>query len=185
MRRCALALVSALILCVPGCYVSDVPLSSSEESAIDSELLGGWIEVVKPNEETGERAELPILVGITQFNDHEYLACWQEAAGPDSTVARAYSVTVGDAKILNVQLIVRDQPHGAFMFFKYAFLDKDRLVLQMMNGGSPPLKDKEFKTSEEFMAFIKEHLADETLFGEPVEFKRAEGLKVRVTIEKD
>ena len=185
MRVCALALVSALILCVPGCYVSGVPLASSEESAIDPALLGGWIEVLGPDEETGEREELPTLLRIGKFNDHEYLACWQRAAGLDSTVARAYSVAVGDARILNVQVVGRDEPHAAFMFFKYAFPDKGRLVLQMMNGGSPLLKDRKFETPEEFRAFIKKHLADETLFGEPAEFRRAEGLKVRVTIEKD
>lgn len=209
MRQCALALVSALILCVPGCYGSDVPLASSEKSTIEPELLGNWFHVVEPTDDqaesfipekptrdqvesfahvtsTGARAKLFVLLKIMKFNDHEYFACWQEPDDTSLLPVRAYSVTVGETKILNVKSIRADVEETVFWFFKYEVTDKGRLVLQMMNGGSPLLKGKKFKTSEEFMAFVKEHLTDETLFGKPVEFTRTTAeLELHMTVKKD
>jgi len=185
MRRCALALVSALMLCVPGCYESKVPLASSEKSTIEPALLGDWMQVVEPAKNTGDEAESPSLLRIMKFNDHEYCACWQEVNDHKAILYRAYSVAVGDTKIVNVQFIGKEDHNIVFVFFKYTVTDKGRLVLQMMNGESPLLKDKEFKTSGEFMTFVKEHLADETLFRDSIEFQKTEGLELHMTQEKD
>ena len=178
-RTCLIAMIALVIFHLPGCFESKVPMASSEKSKIDSDLVGDWIQVV-------EKKDKPFKLRIAKFNEREYFVSWAQRE-KDAAMARTYSVNVGGVQILNVQNInpVYDDDERTFLFFKYRISPDGSLATQTLNGHCPLLKEKTFETPAEFMAFMKKNIGDKTLFADPMTFKKAEGLKLRIAIEND
>jgi len=180
-RTCLIAMVALVIFHLPGCFESKVPMASSEKSKIEPKMVGDWIGVVEEKDK-----QKPFRLRIAKFNEREYFVTWAQK-GEDAVTTRAYAVNVGDLLIMNVQNIdpAAEDDERTFLFFKYKISADGSLVVQILDGDCPLLKEKTFKTSAEFMAFMKKNIGDKTLFADPMTFKNAEGLKLRIVIEND
>ena len=180
-RTCLIAMVALVIFHLPGCFESKVPMASSDKAKIEAKMVGDWTQVV---EKDGKRK--PFRLRIAKFNEREYFVSWGKENN-NAAMTRAYSVNVGDVQILNVQNIdpAADDDERTFLFFKYKISPDGSLVAEILNGDCPLLKEKTFKTSAEFMAFMKKNIGDETLFADPMTFKKAKGLKLRIVAKDD
>jgi len=174
-------MVALVIFHLPGCFESKVPMASSEKSKIEPKMVGDWTQVV---DKKGKAK--PFRLRIAKFNEREYFVTWGQK-GEDAVTTRAYSVNVGDIRILNVQNIdpAADDDERTFLFFKYKISADGSLTAQILNGDCPLLKEKTFKTSAEFMAFMKKNIGDKTLFADPMTFKKAKGLELRIAAKDD
>lgn len=149
-----------------GCYESQIPLSSSQASKIDIKLVNYWVSIPK------KPGDSKILLAIFKFNENEYLITWKESNG-DTMLTRGFITDIGNTRILNIQNIrTLDKKDRTFVFFKYQFDNRGNLLARILSDDNSLLKDRTFKSPEEFYAFIKKNLDNEKLFGEIVEFKR-------------
>ena len=180
-RTCLIAMVALVIFHLPGCFESKVPMASSDKSKIEPKMVGDWIQVV----EKKDKAK-PFRLRIAKFNERECFVTWGQK-GEDAVTTRAYAVNVGDVRIMNVQNIdpAAEDDERTFVFFKYKISADSSLVVQILDGDSPLLKEKTFKTSAEFMAFMKKNIGDKTLFTDPMTFKKAEDLELRIAAKDD
>jgi len=180
-RTCLIAAVALVIFHLPGCFESKVPMASSEKSKIEPKMVGDWTQVFDKKDKAK-----PFRLRIAKFNEREYFVSWAQK-GEDAVTTRAYAVSVGDVLIMNVQNIdpADDDDERTFVFFKYKISPDGSLAAQILNGDCPLLKEKTFETSAEFMAFMKKNIGDKTLFTDPITFKNAEGLELRITAKND
>jgi hypothetical protein len=181
MKKTWMVAAAAVVLAVvSGCFESKVPMASSDNSKIEPKLTGTWVQA-------GDKAkkETPWGIKVAKFNKHEYFISFGEV-GKDAALTRAWSVAVGNVQVMqtmNVQSIEDDE--RTFLFFKYAIGADGALRVQILDGGSPLLKGKEFKTSAEFMGFMEKNIDDKTLFGEPMLFKKTKDLELCFTARDD
>jgi hypothetical protein len=171
-KKSAAFILSCLIF-ISGCYESKFPLSSSEKSHINQQLINGWQEQPK------KIVNMPYRVIICKFNDHEYLILFDNDPQSHATMARGFTTTIDNIPIMNMQGIESLDPKDrTFLFFKYAVTANGNLRTWMLDADSPLLKDRTFSTQAEFYVFIKKNIHNEKLYSPVREFKPVENLKL-------
>ena len=148
------------LLAIPflsGCpYVSEVPLSASEDSVIDGRLLGAWSAV----DEEGNRTSEEGMVTFIQFNKHEYLIVLTK--GDEVQRIRAFVTEIEDYTFLNCQEI---KNHGRkrtrYIFIEYKFESPDEVLLRIVEG---ELFEKQFQTSEALFDFLQSNVDNSKLY---------------------
>jgi len=165
-----------IIICMlyTGCYESKYPLASPAASRIDERLLKGWVE------ESPSPGDKPYRAAIFKFTEKEYFVTFCNDNG-SATIARAFTTMIDSVPVLNMHGIESEKPSDrTFVFFKYAFTPDGSLQTFMISSDSPLLQNKKFSSQAAFAAYIKKHIHDERLFGQPHRFKPAESTSLKI-----
>jgi hypothetical protein len=167
MRKLNFAfLVLIPIFFLSGCYESEVPLSESPSSKVDTRLIGSWISIPNDNKEKG------IALLLQKFNENEYLVAWREGNYEETIIARGFNTKINNTNIINVQGIDSlDINKRTYIFFKYDFNEKGNVVANLLSDDYPRLKGKKFKSSKDFYNFVQKNISQKGLFGNSIEFK--------------
>lgn len=167
MRKLNFAfLVLIPILFLSGCYESNVPLSRSPSSKVDTRLIRSWISIPNDNKEKG------ISLLLREFNENEYLAAWKEGEDDGTVIARGFTTKINNTNIINLQNIESlEKNDRTYVFVKYDFNEKGNLVVNILSDDYANLKGKDFKSSKEFNDFVQKNISQKGLFGDSIEFK--------------
>ena len=153
-------------LTLAGCFESKFPLSSSQSSSIDEKLVNYWISMPK-----GENQD-KIALAIFTFNENEHLVSWKEGEENEMIITRGFITKIKKRKIINLQNIKSSEKKDrTYVFFKYDFNDKGNLLAYILLDDSSLLKNKDFKSSEDFYAFMEKNIEKDELFDKPIEFR--------------
>ena len=167
MRKTFLLIAVICIFSIlTGCFESKVPLSSSQSSRIDEKLVNYWISIPK------EKNENKISLAIFKFNENEHLVIGREGKENETIITRGFITKIKNTKIINLQNIKSlEKSERTYVFFKYDFNARGNLLARILSADSPLLKNKEFKNSEAFYAFMEKNIEKEGLFDTSIEFK--------------
>ena len=165
LRRWSWILLALLMLAGQGCYESTFPLASSDREGIDARLLGSWIEVAAP------RNDSPYQVVIHPFNDHEYLIAFSEAPGGKAILARGFITTIDGAAIINLQGIDSLKP-----------TDQGDLETWMIDHDSKLLEGVRLADQAALYDFVQHHVHDPALYMPVRVFKPAKGVSMNLVL---
>ena len=168
------SVVFMAILLLGGCYESDIPLFEPSLQ-IDKRLTKSWISVPKDSKNKA------LSLVVRKFNEREYLAAWKDGHDGATVMARGFVTKINNVAIMNLQGIASlNKNDRTFLFFKYDFNKDGRLVINMLSGDYPKLKDKKFKSPARFRKFIKKNIDQEGLFDTNIEFKPADDIRFEI-----
>ncbi|MFC2171795.1 hypothetical protein ACFLU6_04085 [Acidobacteriota bacterium] len=143
-----------------GCpYESKIPLSTPDKARIDKKLLGEW-----ECEDKWEGKDVFLL--ITKRGKHEYSMVFE--GGSDTYRISAFTTVIDGQKFLNLWEIEPEQENPEYLFVRYT-VKKKRLTLRIVED---ELFEPDFESSADLYRFIRDHLDDESLYGEAMVFKR-------------
>ena len=161
-----------------GCYESEVPLSKSPSSKVDTRLIGSWISIPKDNEEKG------IALLVQKFNENEYLIAWREGDYEEIVIARGFNTKINNTNIINLQNIESlEKNDRTYIFIKYDFNEKSNLIVNILSDDYPSLKGKKFKSSKDFNDFVQKNISQKGLFGNSIEFKVAKEISFALSFK--
>ena len=116
-----LVLIPLVLLC--GCYESEVPLSESPSSNVDTRLIRNWTSIPDENKKQG------ISLLLRKFDENEYLVAWKEGKDHQTILARGFITKINNTNIINLQGIDSlEKKNRTYVFFKYDFNEKENLV---------------------------------------------------------
>jgi hypothetical protein len=168
-----LVLIPILFLC--GCYESEVPLSKTPSSKVDTRLVGSWISI--PNDNKKKVVSLLLL----KFNENEYLVAWAEGKDDKTIIARGFNTKINDANIINLQNIEPlEKNNRTYVFFKYVFNVKGNLVVNVLSHDFANLKRMKFKSTKNFYDFVQQNISQNGLFGDSIEFRLTEDIRFEI-----
>ena len=168
-----LLLIPILIFC--RCYESEVPLSKSPSSKVDTKLIRSWVSIPNDNQEKA------ISLLLRKFNENEYLAVWRQGEDNETVIARGFSTKIKNTNIMNLQNIESlEEDDRTYVFARYDFSENGNLIVNILSDKFNDLKEKEFNSSKDFYKFIKKNISHKGLFEEPITFKPAEDIRIEI-----
>lgn len=152
MKRRLFPLLGMLLLCSCNHFTTEVPISSPENSEIDTDLLGKWILSTEKKEDRS----LDYLE-VSPFNEHEYLIQLIEYKDSSQLIKsffniRMFSSKLKDETYFNLQFIGLDNKD--FMIYKVTPISSNQYKLYFLSTNR---FDKEFRQSEKFKDYIDKH----------------------------
>lgn len=153
MKRQVLLLFGILVFTSCNHYESKIPISSSNNSKIDTNLLGEW---TLSSENDKEKASG--YLDVIPFNDTEYLIQLYEIADSSKYIKsilnfRMYSSLVQKNEYLNVQFIGSNK-EKEFMIYRIKAISGNRYKIFFL---SREQFNTEFKDSKDFYEYIEQH----------------------------
>ena len=183
MKKILFTTIVAVGLVLMACpYEGKVELNSAEESLkIDKKLIDDWVCF---NEE-GAREELMIEKGEKSVLNIAYRRFDKKSSLKESNKFRAYATEIGGYDIFNIKST--DDEEG-YIYAKYGWTGKNEFYIQYINS---TYVDANFEvdsvTTENLRAFFTEHVNNEKMYDEKLEFYRKgspEYLKVKIYMKK-
>lgn len=167
MKYLYISLLAAFIFAM-GC-VYEEPFAKHDNSRIDEKLLGHW----KFSEDNKDKGKIEML--IMKYSDTEYLVKY--ITGDNPFYFRAYNVTIGDIKAVQVQWIglekgILEQDSRKYNLLKYT-LDRDSLEIRFINDS---LISKDIRNSSTLRDKVMENSKNPGLFNIPGKFERVKKL---------
>ena len=156
MKQLLLPLLSILFFASCNHYESDVPIQPSNNSQIEEELLGEWIlSSEKKDDKTSG------FIEVIAFNDHEYLVQVKEYADSTKLIQsivniRMFSTQINGNTYFNLQLIGAENDN-TFMIYRIKPISGNRHKLFYLSKDQFTM---EFKDSDNFMEYIKNHFKE-------------------------
>jgi hypothetical protein len=152
-RQVLLLLFGILFFTSCNHYESKVPISSSENSEIDTNLLGEWTLSSE-----NKKDKISGYLDVIPFNDTEYLIQLNEIADSSKYIKsilnfRMYSSLVQKSEYLNVQFISTDN-EKEFMIYRIKAISGNRYKIFFL---SKEQFNREFKDSKSFYDYIEQH----------------------------
>jgi hypothetical protein len=148
--------LAVMLLMLYGCpYDSEVPLTSSEDALIDTELIGNWTFRGKTPAEAG-------MMTISPFNEHELLIIMREEGKCERDYYRAFVSIIDGVKFLNVQTIKPVSETRSWTLVNYS-ISNSELTIRIVED---KLIKEKFSSSTALREFIKIHLKNTDLYNE-------------------
>jgi len=120
----------AIILVVAACDGSMYPLSESDNSRIESNLVGTWRTQDGGWGDTVEES----LLSIIPFNDHEYFAIgWAPGEEDEASPLGIFTTEVNGVLFATVSCLGCEEEDGKYFFFKYEMNSPEELVVVGLN----------------------------------------------------
>jgi hypothetical protein len=158
-RKAWAAVAAGAVLLLTGCpYSADQPLGDPATAPLDRSLSGTW------RSEDPESHQVNTIT-FAAFNGHEMVGFARENGSDDKAFSafRLFVTPVGGENFLNLKEL-RDEEESQWYFARYR-IDGDTLTLRLVDDGL--FSSKSFPTSEALRGFVRAHLADPQLYGNP------------------
>ena len=138
-----LSLILSITLC--SCYTSEVPISNSKNSQIDTEVLGEWGTFDK-------EGKLDLVIKISALDNYNYVVSGTNFKDVSLSNFIAHSSTINNQKYINLRELDSNKEES-YIFFKYE-LKNDSLLTYGLDGNQ---FIKKFKSSKQFKRYIKKN----------------------------